>query len=54
MDGTRDALTGDEREELHWLRAENTFLRVQLDILTRIATGYARDVDTILRLRAHS
>ncbi|MFD0207280.1 MULTISPECIES: hypothetical protein [Saccharothrix] len=51
MDGPRDQLTGDERAELHRLRAENTFLRVQLDIVTRIATGYARDVDTILHLR---
>ncbi|MEV8441148.1 hypothetical protein AB0425_27530 [Actinosynnema sp. NPDC051121] len=53
MDGTREPLTGDERAELHWLRAENAFLRVQLDIVTRIATGYARDVDAILRRRAH-
>lgn len=53
MDGTRDPLTRDERAELHWLRAENTLLRVQLDMLTRIATGYAHDVDAILRLRTH-
>ncbi|MFI9011155.1 hypothetical protein ACIGNX_28360 [Actinosynnema sp. NPDC053489] len=53
MDGARDPLTDDERAELLWLRKENAFLRVQLDVLTDIATGYARDVDTILRLRAH-
>ncbi|WP_121006890.1 hypothetical protein [Saccharothrix australiensis] len=55
MDGTTptglDPLTGEERAELTWLRAENTLLRVQRDILTRIATDYARDVDAILRLR---
>ncbi|MCE6997142.1 hypothetical protein LZG04_20390 [Saccharothrix sp. S26] len=51
MDRTRDPLDGDERAELHWLRAENAFLRVQLEILTRIATGYARDVDALLRRR---
>lgn len=52
MDRTADPLTDDERDELHWLRAENAFLRVQLDIVTRIATGYAEDVDAILRRRA--
>ncbi|WP_433272200.1 hypothetical protein ACQPZF_15755 [Actinosynnema sp. CS-041913] len=45
-------LTGAERAELAWLRAENTLLRVQRDILTRIAADYARDVDAILRSRA--
>ncbi|MER5265357.1 hypothetical protein ABTZ99_25085 [Actinosynnema sp. NPDC002837] len=53
MDGNRDPLSPDERAELHWLRAENALLRVQLDILTHVATGYAHDVDAILRLRAH-
>ncbi|TQM78368.1 hypothetical protein FHX81_0634 [Saccharothrix saharensis] len=52
MEATRDPIDGDERAELHWLRKENAFLRVQLDVLTDIATGYARDVDRILRLRA--
>ncbi|CAL9539063.1 hypothetical protein SUDANB95_04159 [Actinosynnema sp. ALI-1.44] len=51
MDRTR--LTDDERAELHWLRTENAFLRVQLDIVTRIATDYAEDVDALLRRRTH-
>ncbi|MBM7809894.1 hypothetical protein [Saccharothrix algeriensis] len=45
-------LTGEERAELTWLRAENELLRVQRDMLTRIATGYARDVEVILGRRA--
>ena len=54
MDGTAppgDPLSGGERAELTWLRAENALLRVQRDILTRIATDYARDVDVVLDLR---
>lgn len=42
-------LTDDERAELDWLRAENTFLRVQRDVLARVATGYARDMEALLR-----
>jgi hypothetical protein len=42
-------LTDDERAELTWLRTENDFLRVQRDILLRVATGYAHDVETMLR-----
>ena len=36
-------LTEDERSELLWLRKENTLLRVERDILLRVATGYAKD-----------
>lgn len=46
-------LTGDERTELEWLRTENDFLRVQRDILLRVATGYAHDVETMLRRNNH-
>lgn len=45
-------LTDDERDELTWLRAENAFLRVQRDVLTRIASGYAHDVEVILGRRS--
>ncbi|GAA3463835.1 hypothetical protein ACFFSW_35445 [Saccharothrix longispora] len=48
----RAALTDEEREELTWLRAENAFLRVQRDVLTRIATDYAHDIEVILGRRA--
>ncbi|MFD1151543.1 hypothetical protein [Saccharothrix hoggarensis] len=51
MDTADSRLTGAERDELAWLRSENELLRVQRDILLRIATDYARDVDDILRLR---
>jgi hypothetical protein len=44
-------LTDEERAELTWLRAENAFLRVQRDILTRIATDYAHDVEVVLGRR---
>lgn len=44
-------LTPDEREELAWLRTENAFLRVQRDVLTRIAAGYAHDVEVFLGRR---
>ncbi len=46
---TSAPLTDDERAELLWLRTENEFLRVQRDILMRVATGYAQDVETMLR-----
>ncbi len=49
MDKTAATLTEGERAELTWLRSENTFLRVQLDVLTRVATGYAVDMDAMLR-----
>ncbi len=39
-------LTEDERTELLWLRKENTLLRVERDILLRVATGYANDAAT--------
>lgn len=42
-------LTDDERAELAWLRTENDLLRVQRDILLRVATGYAHDVEAMLR-----
>ncbi|HEX6345179.1 hypothetical protein [Umezawaea sp.] len=45
-------LTDEERRELVWLRAENAFLRVQRDVLTRIATGYAHDVEVFLGRRS--
>ncbi|MEU4804610.1 hypothetical protein [Actinosynnema sp. NPDC023587] len=55
MDTTRTGFTGgltpDERAELTWLRSENTFLRAQRDVLVRIATGYAHDMDALLRRR---
>ena len=38
------ALTADERSELEWLRTENTLLRVERDILLRVAVGYAEDM----------
>jgi hypothetical protein len=44
-----EPLTGGERAELAWLRKENDFLRVQRDILMRVATGYARDFEAVLR-----
>ncbi|MEV0676464.1 hypothetical protein AB0I60_08060 [Actinosynnema sp. NPDC050436] len=47
----RGGLTADERAELAWLRSENTFLRAQRDVLVRIATGYADDMDALLRRR---
>ncbi|MGW4207486.1 hypothetical protein ACWEIJ_05810 [Lentzea sp. NPDC004789] len=46
---TTSPLTDDERAELAWLRKENDFLRVQRDILLRVATGYAHDVEALLR-----
>lgn len=49
MAAEHTSLTDDERAELAWLRAENDFLRVQRDILLRVATGYAHDVETMLR-----
>ncbi|MBB5956994.1 hypothetical protein FHS29_003587 [Saccharothrix tamanrassetensis] len=51
MDTTRtdDRLTEGERAELVRLRSENTFLRAQRDELVRIATGYAHDMDAMLR-----
>ncbi|SDF39357.1 hypothetical protein SAMN05216553_101415 [Lentzea fradiae] len=44
-----DALTGDERSELAWLRKENEFLRAQRDILLSVASGYAHDFEAMLR-----
>ena len=44
-------LTKDERSELTWLRAENELLRVERDILIRVATGYVKDMDFLLRRR---
>ncbi|MCP2163471.1 hypothetical protein [Goodfellowiella coeruleoviolacea] len=46
------ALTDDERAELAWLRTENNLLRVERDILLRVATGYAKDMDHLLRRSA--
>ncbi|GHH38606.1 hypothetical protein [Lentzea cavernae] len=46
-------LTGDERAELTWLRQENDFLRVQRDILLRVASGYAHDFEAVLRGERH-
>jgi hypothetical protein len=40
-------LTDGERAELVWLRQENDFLRVQRDILLRVASGYAHDFETM-------
>ncbi|MFD5830694.1 hypothetical protein [Lentzea sp. NPDC060358] len=42
-------LSDGERAELSRLRKENDFLRVQRDILLRVASGYARDFDAVLR-----
>jgi hypothetical protein len=50
--GTEDTdptLTDTERAELAWLRKENDFLRVQRDILVRVASGYAHDFEAMLR-----
>jgi hypothetical protein len=41
---SQEPLTDDERAELAWLRAENALLRVERDILLRVATGYADDM----------
>jgi len=49
VDTDQTPLTEDERAELAWLRRENDFLRVQRDILLRVATGYAHDVEAMLR-----
>jgi len=38
-----------ERAELDRLRAENALLRVERDILLRVATGYALDAERVLR-----
>lgn len=46
---TDPPLTDDERAELAWLRKENDFLRVQRDILMRVAIGYAHDFEAVLR-----
>jgi hypothetical protein len=46
---TDPPLTDGERAELAWLRKENDFLRVQRDILMRVATGYAHDFEAVLR-----
>jgi hypothetical protein len=48
-DHTDPPLTDAERAELAWLRKENDFLRVQRDILVRVATGYAHDFEAVLR-----
>ena len=37
------ALSADERAELDWLRQENRLLRVEKDMLLRLATEYALD-----------
>lgn len=42
-------LTEDERAELRRLRAENRLLRVERDILMRVASGYARDMEILLQ-----
>ncbi|MGW6449825.1 hypothetical protein [Lentzea sp. NPDC055074] len=42
-------LTDGERAELARLRQENDFLRVQRDILLRVATGYAHDFEALSR-----
>ncbi len=47
------SLADDERVELTWLRNENALLRVERDILLRVATGYAEDMDILLRRGAH-
>lgn len=52
--GGEGDLTDDERAELAWLRSENAFLRVQRDVLMRIAGDYARDMDALLRRHARS
>jgi hypothetical protein len=41
-------LTDDERSELAWLRTENSLLRVERDILLRVASGYAEDMAALL------
>ena len=46
-------LTTGERAELAWLRKENDFLRVQRDILLRVASGYAHDFEAVLRGQRH-
>ncbi len=46
-------LTDDERAELLWLRKENTLLRVERDILLRVATGYANDAANEPKTETH-
>ena len=46
---TDPPLTEAERAELLRLRKENDFLRVQCDILMRVASGYAHDFETMRR-----
>lgn len=38
-----------EDEELAWLRKENALLRVERDILLRVASGYAMDHQLLVR-----
>ncbi len=47
-------LSPDEHEELSWLRRENTLLRVENDMLRRIATEYALDRSTLAGGRSPS
>lgn len=49
MTTTPVTLTEDERAELAFLRAENTLLRVERDILMRVASGYAADMTALTR-----
>jgi hypothetical protein len=51
QDVATEPLAEDERSELMWLRTENTLLRVERDILIRVASGYAMDMDPLLRQR---
>lgn len=46
---TAAGMTDDERAELAWLRTENTLLRVERDILMRVASGYAEDMAALMR-----
>ncbi|WP_017976335.1 GreA/GreB family elongation factor [Actinopolyspora halophila] len=46
-DDRHGSLVPDERAELDWLRAENTLLRTERDMLLRLATEFARDAGLV-------
>ncbi|MFF0149572.1 hypothetical protein ATK36_5313 [Amycolatopsis sulphurea] len=44
----RPVLTGDEQAELIFLRAENTLLRIERDILMKAASGFAAEAGALV------
>ncbi|GAA3573393.1 hypothetical protein GCM10022222_67160 [Amycolatopsis ultiminotia] len=45
------ALTPDEQAELAWLRAENSLLRAEKDLLLKAAAGFAADAGALRAAR---